>query len=36
MSLIRHTAKTVVRIHRRSTENKIQDVLGKDQLGFSR
>ena len=36
MSLITHTAKTVTKILRRSTEKKIEDVLGEDQFGFRR
>ena len=36
VSLITHTAKIIVRIHRRMIERKIEDVLGKDQFGFRR
>jgi len=36
MSLIPHTAKTVVRIHTRRIERKIEDVLGEDQFEFRR
>jgi hypothetical protein len=36
VSLIRHTAKTVVRILRRRIEKKTEDVLGEDQFGFRR
>jgi len=36
ISLIAHTAKIVAKILRRRIENKIEDVLGKDQFGFRR
>ena len=36
ISLIAYTAKTVAKILRRRTENKIEDVLGEDQFGFRR
>jgi hypothetical protein len=36
ISLIAHTAKTVVTMFRTRTERKIEDVLGEDQFGFRR
>jgi hypothetical protein len=36
ISLITSTAKMVVRILKRRTERKIQDVLGEGQFGFRR
>ena len=36
ISLTAHTAKTAVRILRRRTENKFQNVIGEDQFGFRR
>jgi hypothetical protein len=36
ISLITHTAKTVVTIFRRQTEEKNEDVLREDQLRFGR
>jgi hypothetical protein len=36
VSLITHTAKTVVRILRRRTQRKMEGVLEEDQFGFTR
>jgi len=36
ISVITHTANLIVRILRRRTEGKIEDVFGEDQFGFGR
>jgi hypothetical protein len=36
ISIIAHTAKTVVKILRRRIEMKTEDVFGEDQIGFRR
>jgi hypothetical protein len=36
ISLIAHAAKGVASVTRRSSENKVEDVLGEDQFGFTR